>query len=162
MESMYPIIELLVKAIIAISVFMLLVAYSTLLERRLLGRMQVRPGPNRVGWFGLLQPIADGIKMFFKEEIVPAEADKILYIMAPGICLFTVLSMFAVIPFGGTIALFGHKIKLVIADINFPAAEKVVRELGKDGVQALALKTDVASVKDRQDRRPSVGACGSP
>ena len=97
---------------------MLLVAYSTLLERRLLGRMQVRPGPNRVGWFGLLQPIADGIKMFFKEEIVPAEADKILYIMAPGICLFTVLSMFAVIPFGGTIALFGHKIKLVIADID--------------------------------------------
>src|SRR5512133_1331170 len=107
MELVYTIIEMVVKNIIVILLLMGLVAYTTLLERKFLGRIQVRFGPNRVGYFGLLQPIADGIKSFFKEDIIPQEADKTLYVIAPGICLFTALSMFAVIPFGSTITLFG-------------------------------------------------------
>lgn len=118
MELTYTIIEMVLKNLIVIIVFLTLVAYTTLLERKLLGRIQVRFGPNRVGFFGLLQPLADGIKSFFKEDIIPAEADKPLYIIAPGICLFTALAMFAVVPFGGTMTLFGREIKLVIADID--------------------------------------------
>ena len=118
MDLVYTIIEMVVKNIIVISVMMGLVAYTTLLERKLLGRIQVRFGPNRVGYFGLLQPLADGIKSFFKEDIIPDKADKVLYVIAPGICLFTALSMFAVVPFGDTITLFGRKIKMVVADID--------------------------------------------
>lgn len=118
MEPIYTIIEMVVKNVAVILVLMGLVAYTTLLERKLLGYIQVRLGPNRVGYFGILQPIADGIKSFFKEDIIPEEADKILYVIAPGICLFTALSMFAVIPFGSTITLFGREIKMVVADID--------------------------------------------
>jgi NADH-quinone oxidoreductase subunit H len=118
MESIYSLIILVVKNIVVVSILMLCVAYITLLERKMLGRIQVRFGPNRVGPFGLLQPIADGIKSFFKEDIIPDEADKALYVIAPGICLFTALSMFAVIPFGGVVTLFGREIKMVIADID--------------------------------------------
>ncbi len=118
MDLTFTIIEMVVKTIVAVSVMMGLVAYTTLLERKLLGRIQVRFGPNRVGYFGLLQPLADGIKSFFKEDIIPDQADKALYVIAPGICLFTALSMFAVVPFGGTITVLGHQVKLVIADID--------------------------------------------
>ena len=80
------------------------------MERKFLGRIAgAAVGPNRVGPFGLLQPIADGIKSFFKEDIIPDEADKPLYVIAPGISLFTALSMFAVIPFGGTVTILGRK-----------------------------------------------------
>lgn len=118
MELIFTLAGMLIKDIVVVLILMGLVAYTTLLERRLLGRIQVRPGPNRVGYFGLLQPIADGVKMFFKEDVIPSEADKTLYIIAPGICLFTALSMFAVIPFGGVISVFGQNINLVIADID--------------------------------------------
>src|SRR5512145_2714969 len=118
MEQAYIIIEIIVKVVLATLILMGLVAYTTLLERKALGWMQVRLGPNRVGYWGLLQPIADGIKSFFKEDIIPDEADKTLYVIAPGICLFTALSMFAVIPFGDTVMILGRQIKLVIADID--------------------------------------------
>lgn len=118
MEQVYILIEMAVKVIVATLVLMGFVAYTTLLERKALGWIQVRPGPNRVGPWGLLQPIADGIKSFFKEDIIPDEADKTLYVIAPGICLFTTLSMFAVIPFGGTITILGRQIGMVIADID--------------------------------------------
>jgi NADH-quinone oxidoreductase subunit H len=118
MEAIYSIIEVVVKNVVVVLVLMGFVAYTTLLERKLLGRLQVRFGPNRVGYFGLLQPIADGIKSFFKEDIIPDKADKVLYVIAPGICLFTALSMFAVIPFGGTISVLGREIKMVVADID--------------------------------------------
>ena len=104
--------------IVVVLVLMGCVAYTTLLERKLLGRLQVRPGPNRVGPFGLLQPIADGVKSFFKEDIIPDEADKTLYVLAPGISLFAALSMFAVIPFGDTVTFLGRQIKLVVADLD--------------------------------------------
>ena len=108
----------MIKNLVVITCLMLFVAYLTLVERKFLGYLQVRPGPNRVGWWGLLQPIADGIKSFTKEDIIPANADKAVYVIAPMISFFTALSMFAVIPFGDRVVLFGREIKLVIADVD--------------------------------------------
>jgi NADH-quinone oxidoreductase subunit H len=85
-----------------ILLFLLLTAcaYMTLLERRLLGKFQIRYGPNRVGPFGLLQPLADGIKLIFKEDFVPARVDLVVYWLAPAISMITALFVYAVIPFG--------------------------------------------------------------
>ncbi|MDZ4163932.1 MAG: NADH-quinone oxidoreductase subunit NuoH [Smithellaceae bacterium] len=134
METFYFLLEALIKNIVLISVVMLLVAYLTLVERKFLGYLQVRVGPNRVGYFGLLQPIADGIKSFFKEDIIPNQADKPIYVLAPLITFFTALSMFAVIPIGETVNLFGREIRLVIADIEigllFIFALSIVGEFG--------------------------------
>ena len=118
METASFLLEAVIKIIVVFSVVMLFVAYLTLIERKFLGYIQVRLGPNRVGPFGLLQPIADGIKSFFKEDIIPFQADKPLFVMAPMICFFATLSMFAVIPFGDRVYLFGREIKLVIADVD--------------------------------------------
>lgn len=85
------------------------VAYLTLAERKILGFMQVRPGPNRVGYWGLLQPLADGIKLLLKELIIPAEANKFLFVAAPVLALAPALAAWAVIPFGEG---------MVIADVN--------------------------------------------
>ncbi|MBI5015862.1 MAG: NADH-quinone oxidoreductase subunit NuoH [Deltaproteobacteria bacterium] len=107
-----------IKVIVVFAVLMLMVAYSTWLERRVLGRLQVRCGPNRVGPFGLLQPIADGLKGFFKEDIIPANVDKVLYVLAPVISIVPAIAIVAVIPFGDKIHLLGREIPLGIADIN--------------------------------------------
>jgi NADH-quinone oxidoreductase subunit H len=85
------------------------VAYLTLAERKILGFMQLRPGPNRVGYWGLLQPLADGIKLLLKELIIPAEANKFLFVSAPVLALAPALAAWAVIPFGEG---------MVIADVN--------------------------------------------
>ncbi|HLE18176.1 MAG TPA: NADH-quinone oxidoreductase subunit NuoH, partial [Syntrophales bacterium] len=106
------------KNLVVVTCLMLFVAYLTLVERKFLGYFQVRLGPNRVGPWGLLQPIADGIKSFVKEDIIPINADKPVYVIAPIISFVTALSMFAVIPFGGSVTLFGREIKLVIADVD--------------------------------------------
>lgn len=95
------------------------VAYTTLFERRVISLLQVRKGPNRVGPAGLLQPLADGVKLFFKEDTVPFTADKLLHHLAPGISLLAAFAAFAVIPVGPTydVAGFG-KVPLIIADLN--------------------------------------------
>jgi NADH-quinone oxidoreductase subunit H len=111
-------IESVVKVVVVFGVLMLMVAYTTWLERRVLGRVQVRRGPNRVGPFGLLQPIADGIKGFFKEDIVPANADKVAYILAPALSIVPAILIVSVIPFGESVTLFGREIPLRVADIN--------------------------------------------
>ncbi|HEX7372835.1 MAG TPA: NADH-quinone oxidoreductase subunit NuoH [Thermodesulfobacteriota bacterium] len=108
----------LVKVLIVFTGMLLIVAYMTLLERKVLARMQVRFGPNRVGPFGLLQPVADGIKLFFKEDIIVPHANRIIYILAPGVIVTTALVSYAVIPFGDSIKILGQSIDLVVADVN--------------------------------------------
>ncbi|MBN2146469.1 MAG: NADH-quinone oxidoreductase subunit NuoH [Anaerolineales bacterium] len=93
-------------------------AYVTYYERKALARIQSRYGPNRAGPFGLLQPLADAVKLIFKEELVPAKADKVLFILAPVITVLPALIITAVIPWGRSINLFGREITLYIADIN--------------------------------------------
>jgi NADH-quinone oxidoreductase subunit H len=93
-------------------------AYVTLLERRLLARFQLRVGPNRVGPLGLLQPLADGIKLLFKESFIPARADRFVYVVAPIISVVAALFVYAVIPIGPPIRLFGREVPLYVADVN--------------------------------------------
>jgi NADH-quinone oxidoreductase subunit H len=92
--------------------------YTTFGERKVAAILQDRPGPNRAGPFGLLQPLADGIKLIMKEEIIPTAANKWLFILGPGLAMTASLMTCAVIPWGSDIELFGRKIALQIADIN--------------------------------------------
>lgn len=110
--------ETIVKGIILISLLFLAAAYMTLLERVLMARVQLRIGPTRVGPFGLLQPIADGIKLLTKERFQPKGVEKFTYWLAPGISVFIALAIFMLIPFGDTIELFGRTVSLSIADVN--------------------------------------------
>lgn len=112
------VIESIIKVVVVFAVLLLCVAYTTLLERKLLGWIQVRHGPNRVGPFGLLQPLADGLKFFFKEDIVPGNVDKVVYILAPVISIVPAICIVAVIPFGDKVTLFGREITMRITDIN--------------------------------------------
>lgn len=107
-----------VKVLVVFTCMLLIVAYMTLMERKVLGHMQVRYGPNRVGPYGLLQPIADGIKLFFKEDIIVPHANRIIYIFAPAVMVTTALVSYAVIPFGDSVTLLGQKVDLVVADVN--------------------------------------------
>lgn len=93
-------------------------AYVTLYERKVLARMQVRWGPNRAGYRALLQPVADGIKLIFKEELIPAKADKIIFIAAPIMTVIPALIITGVVPWGPPIQLFGRIIPLYLANIN--------------------------------------------
>lgn len=104
----------------AILLFILLTAcaYMTLLERRLLALVQMRYGPNRVGPLGLLQPLADGIKLIFKESFMPAGADRLVYWIAPAISMAAALFVYAVIPIGPEVRLFGTTVPLYLADVN--------------------------------------------
>jgi NADH-quinone oxidoreductase subunit H len=107
-----------VKVLVVFTGMMLIVAYMTLMERKVLGHMQVRYGPNRVGPFGLLQPVADGIKLFFKEDIILPHANRLIYIFAPTVMVVTALMSYAVIPFGDSFTILGQKVDLVVADVN--------------------------------------------
>ncbi len=109
---------LLIKMGIVLGVLLFLAAYLVWVERKLLARLQIRLGPNRAGKFGLLQPIADAVKMLVKEDIVPDVADRPIFLLAPAIVATTALLMFAVVPFGETIQVGGTPVPMVIADIN--------------------------------------------
>ncbi|HEY6871754.1 MAG TPA: NADH-quinone oxidoreductase subunit NuoH [Geobacteraceae bacterium] len=108
-------IAMVAKVLVAFVFVLLTVAYATYAERKIIGHMQVRLGPMRTGWHGLLQPIADGVKLFFKEEIIPSQASKFAFLLAPLVALMTAFISFAVIPFGDTIEFLGYKIPLQIA-----------------------------------------------
>src|SRR5260370_33521376 len=95
-----PVIEGVIKSIVALGALFVTVGYLTLAERKLLGRMQTRYGPNRAGPFGLLQPLADGIKLLLKEPILPREANLGIYLAAPAISMFVALMSFAIVPVG--------------------------------------------------------------
>ena len=97
-------------------------AYLTLFERRLMARFQTRIGPNRTGPQGLLQPIADGIKLLFKEELIPDQADKLLFVLAPVITVVPVVLLMAVIPFGPDLTILGRRVSQGLApDLNVGA-----------------------------------------
>jgi NADH-quinone oxidoreductase subunit H len=114
--------DLLLEWIIKIAVvlFMLLtaVAYMTLFERKVMGWIQLRVGPNRVGPWGLLQPAADGLKFIFKEDIIPLAASKALYVAAPALSLVPALMTFIVIPYGGQVTIFGRTVELHVTRMN--------------------------------------------
>lgn len=112
------IIITLVKIAVVLVVFLVLVAYLTWLERKLLGHFHVRLGPMRVGPHGLLQPIADGLKLLFKEDLVPANVNKFMYNLAPVLTFVPALIIVAVIPFGKEFTVFGQQIDLVISNFN--------------------------------------------
>jgi NADH-quinone oxidoreductase subunit H len=100
MVTLGAIVLVIIKVLLALGVIMTAIAYITLMERKVLAFLQVRLGPNRVGPWGLLQPLADGIKLLFKEEITVAGADKVLYLLAPAVVMVCALLPFAVVPFG--------------------------------------------------------------
>lgn len=108
----------LIKILIIVVMLLLSVAYMVYFERKVSAWVQNRVGPNRVGWFGLLQPFADVFKLLLKEDIVPTAANKPIHTLAPFIALFVAFSTYAVVPIGPTIHLFGYDIKLVVADVN--------------------------------------------
>lgn len=119
-------IAMVLKVLVVFVFVLLTVAYSTYAERKIIGHMQVRLGPMRTGWHGLLQPIADGVKLFFKEEIIPSHADKFAFLLAPVVALIPAFIGFAVIPFGETIEVGGYKIPLQIAAYYDTASGQVV------------------------------------
>jgi len=112
------IVESVIKSILLLMVMTGGFAYLTFYERKVLARLQVRIGPNRAGPGGWLQPIADGIKLIFKEELIPANANKLIFILAPVITVFPALVVTAVIPWGETVTLFGRQINLYMTNIN--------------------------------------------
>src|SRR5579875_509156 len=111
-------IESVIKCIILMGFLLLTFAYMTLAERKVVGRMQSRYGPNRVGPFGLLQPIADGIKLLLKEQIIPREVKMPLWLLAPAISTFVAFMAFAVVPVGPSFFLFGRERIMALADVN--------------------------------------------
>jgi NADH-quinone oxidoreductase subunit H len=108
----------LIKVVLILGSVLFVVAYLVFVERRVSAFIQNRIGPNRVGPFGLLQPIADVLKLFVKEDIVPKAANKTIHDLAPVISITVALSAFAVIPLGDTITIFGRTVKLQLANVN--------------------------------------------
>jgi NADH-quinone oxidoreductase subunit H len=112
------ILEWVIKSIILLVVMLTGFAYLTFYERRALARIQVRIGPNRAGPGGWLQPVADGIKLIFKEELIPAQAYKIIFMLAPIITVVPALVILGVVPWGDTVTIFGREITLYLTNIN--------------------------------------------
>jgi NADH-quinone oxidoreductase subunit H len=112
------VVAMMVKIVTVFAVVMGIVAYATWVERKVIGHMQTRLGPMNTGWHGLLQPIADGLKLFFKEDIIPAEASKVPFILAPMMILVPALITVAVIPFGPDMEIGGYLIPMQITDLN--------------------------------------------
>jgi NADH-quinone oxidoreductase subunit H len=112
------VIEKFVLVMVIFLISLTVAAYSTLAERKIAGYLQDRVGPNRAGWGGMFQPLADGLKMFMKEEIIPTDSNRFLFIAGPSLALLTSLIGSAVIPWGPDLVLTGRTIALQIADIN--------------------------------------------
>lgn len=107
---------MLIKVVVLFAGLMLLTIFNVWLERRVLGRMQQRVGPSFNGPFGLLQALADGMKLMFKEDFAPKGVDRVIYSLAPVVLAVAALSTFAVIPFGGEVTMFGHATRLQLVD----------------------------------------------
>lgn len=112
------ILEKFVLIFVIIMTSLVIAMYATYAERKIAAVIQDRLGPNRAGPFGILQPLADGLKLFFKEEIIPSRSSKILFILGPSLAMFTALMTCAVIPWGKTVEILNRSIPLQITDIN--------------------------------------------
>jgi len=128
---------IVIKAVAVFGFLMLTVLVAILLERKILGRMQMRYGPNRVGPFGILQSLADGIKLALKEGLVPAGVDKPIYLMAPVISVIPAFLAFAVIPLGPVVSVFGHQTPLQLTDL--PVAVLYILAVTSIGVYGIVL-----------------------
>ena len=128
---------ILAKALGVFAFLVLTVLSAILIERKLLGRMQMRFGPNRVGPYGLLQSLADGIKLALKEGLVPAGVDKWLYLAAPVISVIPAFMAFAVIPLGGEVSILGHRTALQLTDL--PVAVLYILAVTSIGVYGIVL-----------------------
>lgn len=126
-----------VKALLVFIFCVVLTLLSVWGERRLVARMQQRPGPNRVGPFGLIQALADGVKLALKEDIIPAAADKIVFVVAPIISATTCFMAFAVIPITGPVTLFGQKTAMQLTDL--PVGVLYVLAIASVGVYGIIL-----------------------
>ncbi len=124
-----------IKSILLIVVLLTGFAYLTLFERKLVGRFHIRYGPNRAWKFGLGQPIADALKMVFKEEIIPGHVDKLVFVLGPVLAIVPALAIFAVVPVAPDLMLFGRKISMAVADVNIGLLYAVaVAGLGTYGI----------------------------
>ena len=112
------IIEKLVLIIVVVMASLVIAMYATYGERKIAAVLQDRRGPNRAGPFGILQPLADGLKLFFKEDIIPDFSSKFLFILGPSLAMLTAIMTSAIVPWGDKVHLFGRDISLQIADIN--------------------------------------------
>jgi NADH-quinone oxidoreductase subunit H len=108
----------LIKVAVVFAVLMTTLAYLQWVERKVIAHIQVRPGPYRVGPHGLLQPLADVIKLITKEDLIPPHANKFLYIGAPFLAMTMALLSISVIPFGPTIDVFGYRTWMQLTDLN--------------------------------------------
>ena len=128
---------ILIKALLVFVFCVVLTLMSVWGERRLVGRMQERPGPNRVGPFGLIQALADGVKLALKEDLIPAAADKIVFVLAPIISATTCFMSFAVIPITGEVSLFGKTTAMQLTDL--PVGVLYVLAIASVGVYGIVL-----------------------
>lgn len=112
------IIEKLILIAIIVFASLGIALYTTFAERKVAAVLQDRPGPNRAGPFGLLQPFADGLKLIMKEEIIPSHANKVLFVLGPGLAMTAALMTCSVIPWSSHLEIFDRKVDLQIADIN--------------------------------------------
>ncbi len=132
-----PIWLTFIVAFIVMNVLLIGMAYMTYFERKVMAAMQDRMGPTRTGPKGLLQPMADGIKLLGKEDLIPAHADKLVFFFAPLVTFVTALVAVAVIPFGGTVEIFGRDVNLFITDVNVGAL--FILAIGSTGVYGIIL-----------------------
>jgi len=128
---------ILVKGLLVFATCVVLTLLAIWAERRIVARMQERPGPNRVGPLGLLQSLSDGVKLALKEDLIPAAADKIIFVLAPIISATTCFMAFAVIPVTGTVSLFGHETVMQMTDI--PVGVLYVLAVASVGVYGIVL-----------------------
>ena len=128
---------ILVKALLVFAGCVVLTLLAVWGERRLVGRMQQRPGPNRVGPFGLIQSLADGVKLALKEDIIPTAADKVVFVLAPIISATTCFMAFAVIPITGEVTMFGRQTAMQLTDI--PVGVLYILAIASVGVYGIVL-----------------------
>ena len=128
---------ILIKVVVIFVVLVLLTLFNIWWERRVVARMQHRIGPNRHGPFGLLQSLADGVKLALKEDITPTKADRVIFVTAPILAAVPAFVTFSVIPFGPVVSLFGHRTPLQLTDL--PVAVLFVMAIASIGIYGIVL-----------------------